>query len=75
MSDANYWWFGFRQTVPKPPGQAIPCGPYMTYDEATKEGGRAKAWDCEVSTPYTASTKEEAAQKAKQFMESNIRKA
>ncbi len=36
MSDVKYW-FGFKQTFPKPPGQAIPCGPYDTYEIAKRE--------------------------------------
>ncbi|MFH1372441.1 MAG: hypothetical protein ABII79_01410 [bacterium] len=67
MSDVKYW-FGFRQTSPKPPGQAIACGPYSTQEEARIEREKAKAWDCEVSIPYMASTQKEAKEKAKEFM-------
>ena len=60
------WWFGFRQTTPKPPGQAIACGPYESYEKAKDERERSKAWDCEV--PYSASSQEEAEGKAKQVL-------
>jgi hypothetical protein len=66
--DNEKWWFGFRQTSPKPPGQAIACGPFGSYDEAKGERERSKAWDCEVSIPYSATSKEEADEKAKQFL-------
>jgi len=62
------WWFGFRQTTPKPPGQAIACGPYESYEKAKDERERSKAWDCEVSVPYSASSQEEAEGKAKQVL-------
>jgi len=67
MSDVKYW-FGFRQTIPRPPGQAIACGPYSTYEEAKIEREKAKAWDCEVSIPYSAETKEDAEKKAKLYL-------
>ena len=62
------WWFGFRQTTPKPPGQAIARGPYESYEKAKDERERSKAWDCEVSVPYSASSQEEAEGKAKQVL-------
>ena len=62
------WWFGFRQTSPKPPGQAIACGPYESYEKAKAERESSKAWDCEVSIPYSASSKKEAEEKAKQYL-------
>ena len=58
------YWFGFRTIFPKPAGSGIACGPYDTYEEAKLERSKAKEWDCEVSIPYTAETKEEASQKA-----------
>jgi hypothetical protein len=67
MSDKKYW-FGFKQTIPKPPGQAIPCGPYETYEIAKIEREKAKAWDCEVSIPFLAESKDEAAELAKKHM-------
>jgi hypothetical protein len=62
----NYW-FGFRQISPKPPGVAVPCGPYNSFDEAKKERERMKAWDSAVSTPFTADTHEEATAKAEEL--------
>jgi len=52
------WYFAFRQTSPCPPGQWIACGPYDSYEKALEERSRAKAWDCEVSVPYSAVSKE-----------------
>lgn len=69
MADTEQWWFGFRQTHPRPPGRAIACGPYPTLAKAKVEREHAKAWDCEVSIYYSAATKEEAEQKARQFLE------
>lgn len=63
MSQDEFW-FGFRQTSPPPPGQAIACGPFSSYEQAKIERERSKAWDCEVSTPFQASTKDEADKKA-----------
>jgi len=67
MSDEK-WWFGFRQTIPKPPGQAIAYGPYESYDKAKTERKRSKARDCEVSIPFAASSKDEAEEKAKKYL-------
>ena len=67
MTESNKYWFGFRQTTPKPPGSAVPCGPYDSYEEALQERTKAKAWDCAVSTPFQASSKSEAAIKAEQI--------
>jgi hypothetical protein len=61
------YWFGFRQTHPQPPGRAVACGPYNSYEEAKLEREKAKAWDCSVSVPFTAMTKEEAEEKAEQW--------
>jgi hypothetical protein len=54
------YWFGFRQTYPTPPGSVVVCGPYDSYEEAKIEREKAKAWDCSVSIPFTANSKEEA---------------
>jgi len=67
MSEEKYW-FGFRQTSPSPPGQAIACGPFSSYEQARIERKRAKAWDCEVSIPFQASTKEQADKEAKKWL-------
>ena len=62
------WWFGFRQTTPKPPGQSIANGPFDSYEQAKSERERSKALDCEVSIPFAATSKGEAEEKAKQFL-------
>lgn len=66
MTKEQYW-FGFKQTVPSPPGIAVACGPYSSYEEAKIARERAKAWDCAVSTPFIAASKEEADKKAAQL--------
>jgi hypothetical protein len=65
MEDKRGWYFAFRQTSPKPPGQWIACGPYNSYEKASEERSQSKAWDCEVSVPYAAASKEEAEEIAK----------
>jgi hypothetical protein len=60
MTDKIGWYFAFRQTSPTPPGQWIACGPYDSYEQASEERRRAKNWDCEVSVPFSAASKEEA---------------
>lgn len=68
MSNEKYY-FGFRQIIPKPPGQAVAYGPYGTFEDAIKARDFEKHnYDCEVSIPFSASTKEEADKKAKHFM-------
>ena len=62
------FWFGFKQTIPSPPGNVILCGPYNTYDEAKKERENAKQWDCEVSAPFAAKSEDEALKKAQRLM-------
>ncbi|MDD2760814.1 MAG: hypothetical protein PHH11_11035 [Methylomonas sp.] len=62
------WWFGFCQTLPKPPGQAIACGPFDSHDVAQKERERAKAWDCEVSMVYSAFSKAKAEEQARHYL-------
>jgi hypothetical protein len=60
MSDDHQYYFKFRQIIPRPPGSWVVCGPYNTYDEAKRARETAKAWDAEVSIPFSASSKEEA---------------
>ena len=60
MTDKPGWYFAFRQTSPRPPGVWIACGPYDSYARASQERNQSKAWDCEVSVPYSAASKEEA---------------
>jgi|WetSurMetagenome_2_1015567.scaffolds.fasta_scaffold757946_1 hypothetical protein len=67
MAGIKYW-FGFKQISPKPPGKAIASGPYSTFQEAKNEREKAKAWDCELSAPYSAVNNEEAEEKAKQYL-------
>jgi hypothetical protein len=62
------YWFGFRQTYPQPPGKGISCGPYNSYGEAKLERAKAKAWDCSVSVPFFAKTREEAEEKAEKWI-------
>jgi len=66
MSEGKYW-FGFRQTIPRPPAKAIPCGPYNSREEADRERQKSKAWDCNVSTVFIAETEEEAYKKAEEW--------
>ena len=65
MSESKYW-FGFRQTIPNPPGKAIACGPYNSREEANRERQKSKAWDSSVSAVFVAETKEEAEKKAEE---------
>jgi len=65
---AEKYWFGFRQTTPRPPGQAIACGPYDSYEQAKLERERSKAWDCEVSIPFAAANQQEADDTAKRYL-------
>lgn len=61
----NPYWFGFRQL--SPPGTAVPCGPYRSYEETKKERERMKAWDAAVSVPFTAATQEDARTRAEEL--------
>lgn len=54
------YWFKFRQTIPRPPGGWVVCGPYRSMDEAKAARNQAKAYDSEVSIPFFAATKAEA---------------
>jgi hypothetical protein len=57
------YWFKFRQTRPRPPGDWVVCGPYRTMDEAKTARNQAKAYDSEVGIPFSAETKTEAERK------------
>lgn len=62
------WWFGFRQTHPRPPSRAMALGPYSSFEEAARESEKeARDWHCQVSIPFTAKTKDEAREKAEHF--------
>jgi hypothetical protein len=54
------YYFKFRQTSPSPASQWVLCGPYNSRKEAEAERRRSKAWDCELSIVFSASSKEEA---------------
>ncbi len=64
MSEIKHW-FGFKL---KSGGKVIVCGPYSSNDEVKLEREKSKAWDCEVSVPFIASTKEEAEERVKFFL-------
>ena len=60
MMDSSKYYFGFRQTIPRPPGQWVLCGPYNSSEEAKLEREKAKAPDCQVTVPFIANTLDEA---------------
>ena len=64
MTQASKWYYWFRQTTPKPPGGWVLCGPFETYEVAKRDREISKAWDAELSVPFSASSQEEAEKKA-----------
>jgi len=60
MAEEMKYYFGFRQTSPAPPGQWVICGPYETRDEAISARQNSRAWDCQITVPFVASSEEEA---------------
>ena len=68
MNDKKFWYYGFRQTIPAPPGTAIACGPFESYEKARFNCENSKAWDCELSIPFSAADPEEAAQLARRYL-------
>lgn len=62
------YWFGFRQTLPPPPGNVVPCGPFDTREIAIAKREDAEAWDCQLSAPFPAASKEEAREMASELM-------
>ncbi len=62
------YWFGFRQTNPKPPGSIVVCAPYKPLQEPSLARHNAKAWDASVSEPFSAASREDAEVKAKSLM-------
>ncbi|KZX52714.1 hypothetical protein A3711_07320 [Erythrobacter sp. HI00D59] len=60
MSGTEKYYFCFRQVEPRPPGRWVPQGPYGSYEEAKVARERAKAWDAEVGTPFTATDEDDA---------------
>lgn len=63
-----FYWFGFRQTYPKPRGEVVLCGPFHSYDEAKRDRENSKEWDCEVGIPFSAATREDAWKQVKTYM-------
>jgi hypothetical protein len=68
MTSNTKYWYGFRQLIPKPPGQAIACGPFDTYASAEKDRARSEAWDCTLSHVYSAASKDEAEELARKYI-------
>lgn len=60
MTEDVRYYYGFRQTTPKPPGQWVLCGGKSNYDEAKAEYNNSKAWDCELSPLIGYQSREEA---------------
>jgi hypothetical protein len=58
QADKLKYYFGFR--VINPVSSWAVQGPYDTKDQAMAARERAKAWDAHVTTPFMASSKEEA---------------
>jgi len=58
MSEKHF--FKFRQTSEGQIGQWVVCGPFENYDAAKADRTNSKAWDCELSPIFTASSKEDA---------------
>jgi hypothetical protein len=63
--DELKYYFGFR--VLRPTGSWVVQGPFDTNDQAKAARERAKAWDVHVTTPFLASSKEEALPKCDIF--------
>jgi len=43
-------------------------GPYASHEKVKAEREGSKTWDCDVSIPFAASSKDEAEEEAKQFL-------
>jgi hypothetical protein len=54
------YYYGFRQTIPRPAGQWVLCGPFDTYDGVKADRAKSKQWDCELSPWFAADSDEEA---------------
>ena len=67
QAKSKKYWFGFRQTIPRPPGKWVICGPYSSHEEAMKERERSKAWDAEVTLVFIADNEKEAQERIKFF--------
>jgi hypothetical protein len=57
MADVKFF-YKFRQTSPTPAGRWVVCGPFDTREAAEIDRRRSKAWDCELTTPFAAISKE-----------------
>lgn len=58
-NDVRYY-YGFRQTTPKPPTQWILCGGERSHDEMKAEHANSNVWDCELSPLFASPSREEA---------------
>jgi hypothetical protein len=54
------YFFKFRQTSTKPPGQWVVCGPFDSYETAMADHQLSRAWDCQLSPVFPAASKHEA---------------
>lgn len=54
------YYYGFRQTFPRPPGRWVSCGPFDTYDLAMSDRRRSKQWDCELTEVFEAASQQDA---------------
>lgn len=55
------YFFGFR--VIRPVGQPVVCGPFETMEAAKQARNNAKAYDAQVTTPFIATSENEAMQR------------
>jgi hypothetical protein len=60
MSQTAKWYHWFRQTTPKAAGGWVLCGAFETYEDARRDRENSKAWDAELSTPFSVSSREDA---------------
>lgn len=67
MTEDNNYYFGFRQTIPPPPGSWVIKGPYKTYDKALSVRENAKEYDAQVTVPFVASSEKEANERVHLF--------
>tara|TARA_R100000687_G_C6330090_1_gene109205 strand:- start:133 stop:501 length:369 start_codon:yes stop_codon:yes gene_type:complete len=64
--DPQYW-FGFRQVIPSPPGQAIAKGPFDSFSEAERESEKFMGPDTVVSAPFIADSEKQAFGRAEEL--------
>ena len=53
------WYYGFQQTVPSP-SRGTAVGPFDTYSAAMRHLQNSHAPDCQLYSPFQASSKEQA---------------